>query len=174
MKSKRSTPKKSKEISKQTVAATLADLSDLELTRLNGWLSRRLGHKSAPTRGGSSRSVRHWIPDETKLLGTIPDEELAKLLRRSKPSVCRKRIEEGISAHGYTPSRKWNKSEIAQILRRSVDSIQLARARHVRGSTLWPCRSRSSGSQLRSHDRHSLYEHSPIAPRSLVTSSSTL
>ena len=56
---------------------------------------------------------RQWDLEDIKLMGTMSDHNLAKLLHLSQPTVRLKRIDLGI--HIFDKKYKWRKSEMALI-----------------------------------------------------------
>ena len=56
-----------------------------------------------------------WKPEEDAQLGTMPDLKLAKLLKRNKTTIRKRRLKLGIASfrkHGpSTPSREWTPVE---------------------------------------------------------------
>lgn len=91
----------------------LDKLSDAEIA----WLTRRTVESVRVRRTGHNISkadskVDYWTPDEDALVGTAPDESVARKLGRSTVSVQKRRLRLGI-AYSFSKHRYWTDEEIA-------------------------------------------------------------
>lgn len=91
---------------------------------------RRRGRDSRP------RTLRRWTAAEDKLLGTVPDAELARRLERSEISVMRRRLRMGIFVPGRT--KLWTSEddalvgtmpdgELARKINRTLQAVKVRR-----------------------------------------------
>src|SRR5271168_3350577 len=73
----------------------LENKSDRELARI---LGRLPGGARLKRRRTGGKALDYWTRDEQKLLGKMPDDEVAKLLKRTLCSVKTKRVKLRISS----------------------------------------------------------------------------
>ena len=60
-----------------------------------------------------------WTPEENALLGTMPDQKLARRLKRSYDAVAARRLHQGIPS--FNPKRKLWRPEDDRILGTDID-----------------------------------------------------
>src|SRR5213593_1148840 len=86
------------------------DYSDKELKRM---LGKAAGHrvKKGGRLRGESKQCREWTLQEIRLLGTAPDPEVARLVKRNRQAVSQYRISHEIPA--FNPRMpEWTEKEL--------------------------------------------------------------
>jgi len=144
-----------------TIAAKLATLSDREINRLLRRSSRSLLRRRP---AGRRTRAPNWTEAEDRLLGTWPDERLARFLDRTLKAVQTRRLKQGIRfgsppprwtadekrlldpALARGPIRKWT-GEVARRLGRSVVAIR--RQRRLKYGPVFPSPRKWSVRELR-------------------------
>ena len=98
------------------------------------------GSDETPPPASPWRTHYRWRPEEVALLGTAPDHEIAKRLRRTMDAVQQKRTELGIPTFSRSPFRRWTAEEgallgaapdeeIAARIGRSLEAVRTRRRR---------------------------------------------
>ena len=78
--------------------------------------------------GAPNRAGAPWRPEERKLLGTMPDSEVARVLNRSEKAVWRRRQKLRILAY-QSPFHRWTPEE-EHLLGTLPDAEVVARTGH--------------------------------------------
>lgn len=86
----------------------------VDLASLEAWTR-------APWIRGGRAPIRAWTTDEEQLLGSKADDDVARMLRRSKSDVTRRRRQLGILLAGWRSQTPWTKEREA-LLGTAADS----------------------------------------------------
>lgn len=97
-------------------------LTALHRPKSQQWYQSMAGHFAAWRRKPVDVHDRPWTPEDEKLLGTMPDREVASLLKRSKRAVTLRRRLKGI-AYTNPALRPWSASELEMVGRLSDPEI---------------------------------------------------